>query len=91
MDMIVGERGVDVGGQIACTKHVSGLVSKMLPCGAKYSKRLKKVWFWVCGLTLFFFPGAHHVIWRGSSFLLAASPFHGTVSSNFFCFLISHL
>ena len=36
MDMIVGERGVDVGGQISCTKHVSGLVSNMLRCGVKY-------------------------------------------------------
>ena len=26
MEMIVGERGVDVGGQRPCTKHVSGLV-----------------------------------------------------------------
>ena len=24
MEMIVGERGVDVGGQRPCTKHVSG-------------------------------------------------------------------
>ena len=26
MEMILGERGVDVGGQRPCTKHVSGLV-----------------------------------------------------------------
>ena len=30
MKMIVGESGVDVGGQRPCTKHVSGLVSNML-------------------------------------------------------------
>ena len=35
MEMIVGERGVDVGGQRPCTKHVSGLVSNMLRCGMK--------------------------------------------------------
>ena len=27
MEMILGERGVVVGGQRSCTKHVSGLVS----------------------------------------------------------------
>ena len=32
-----GERGVVVGGQRPCTKHVSGLVSNMLRCGLKYS------------------------------------------------------
>ena len=37
MEMVVGERGVDVGGQRPCTKHVSGLVSNMLPCRVKYS------------------------------------------------------
>ena len=37
MEMIVGERGVDVGGQRPCTKHVSGLVSNMLRFGVKYS------------------------------------------------------
>ena len=36
MEMIVGERGVDVGGQRSGTKHVSGLVSNMLRCGVKY-------------------------------------------------------
>ena len=37
MGMIVGEKGVDVGGQRACSKHVSGLVSNMLRCGVKCS------------------------------------------------------
>ena len=52
MEMILGERGVDVdgqrpctkhvsgldmGGQRPCTKHVSGLVSNMLRCGVKCS------------------------------------------------------
>ena len=37
MEMILGERGVVVGGQRSCTKHVSGLVSNMLRCGLKYS------------------------------------------------------
>ena len=36
MEMILGERGVVVGGQRPCTKHVSGLVSNMLRCGLKY-------------------------------------------------------
>ena len=36
------ERGVDVGGQRPCTKHVSGLVWNMLRCGLKYSKN----WGW---------------------------------------------
>ena len=36
-EMIVGERGVDMGGQRPCTKHVSGLVSNMLRCGVKCS------------------------------------------------------
>ena len=36
MEMILEERGVVVGGQRPCTKHVSGLVSKMLRCGLKY-------------------------------------------------------
>ena len=37
MEMILGERGVVVGGQRSWTKHVSGLVSNMLRCGLKYS------------------------------------------------------
>ena len=37
VEMIVGERGVVVGGQRLCTKHVSGLVLNMLRCGLKYS------------------------------------------------------
>ena len=38
MEMIVGERGVDVFGQRPwCTKHVSGLVSNMLRFGVKCS------------------------------------------------------
>ena len=37
MEMILGEREVDVGRQRSCTKHVSGLVSNMLCCGVKYS------------------------------------------------------
>ena len=37
MEMILGERGVVVGGQRSFTKHVSGLVS-MLRCGLKYSR-----------------------------------------------------
>ena len=37
MGIILGERGVVVGGQRSCTKHVSGLVSNMLRCGLKYS------------------------------------------------------
>ena len=37
MEMILGERGVVVGGQRSFTKHVSGLVSNMLRCGLKYS------------------------------------------------------
>ena len=37
MEMILGERGVVVGVQRSCTKHVSGLVSNMLRCGLKYS------------------------------------------------------
>ena len=37
MEMILGERGVVVGGQRSCTKHVSWLVSNMLRCGLKYS------------------------------------------------------
>ena len=36
MEMILRERGVAVGGQRMCTKHVSGLVSNMLRCGLKY-------------------------------------------------------
>ena len=36
MEMILGERGVVVGGQSSCTKHVSGLVSNMLRCGLRY-------------------------------------------------------
>ena len=36
MEMILGERGVVVGGR-SFTKHVSGLVSNMLRCGLKYS------------------------------------------------------
>ena len=32
MEMILGERGVVVGGQRSCTKRVSGLVSNMLRC-----------------------------------------------------------
>ena len=35
MEMILAERGVVVGGQRLCTKHVSGLVSNMLRCGQK--------------------------------------------------------
>ena len=38
MEMILGERGVVVGGQRSCTKHVSGLVSNMLRCGLKCSR-----------------------------------------------------
>ena len=38
MEMILGERGVVVGGQSSCTKHVSGLVSNMLRCRLKYSR-----------------------------------------------------
>ena len=38
MEMILGERGVVVGGQRSCTKHVSGLVSNMLRCRLKYSR-----------------------------------------------------
>ena len=37
MEMILRERGVVVGGQRPCTKHVSGLVSNMLRRGLKYS------------------------------------------------------
>ena len=37
MEMILGERGVVVGGQRSCTKHVSGLVSNMLRCGVTCS------------------------------------------------------
>ena len=37
MEMMLGERGVVVGGQRSCTKHVSQLVSNMLRCGLKYS------------------------------------------------------
>ena len=37
MEMILGKRGVVVGGQRSWTKHVSGLVSNMLRCGLKYS------------------------------------------------------
>ena len=37
MEMILGERGVVVGGQRSCTKHDSGLVSNMLRCRLKYS------------------------------------------------------
>ena len=37
VEMIVGERGVVVGGQRPCTKHVSSLVSNVLRCGLKYS------------------------------------------------------
>ena len=33
MEMILGERGVVVGGHRSCAKHVSGLVSNMLRCG----------------------------------------------------------
>ena len=33
MEMILGEGGVVVGGQRACAKHVSGLVSNMLRSG----------------------------------------------------------
>ena len=39
MEMILGEMGVVVGGQRPCTKHVSGLVSNMLRCWVKYSRR----------------------------------------------------
>ena len=35
---MVGEKGVVVGGQRPCTKHVSGLVSNMLRCGLKHSR-----------------------------------------------------
>ena len=35
--MILGERGVDVGGQRPCAKHVSGLVSNMARFGMKFS------------------------------------------------------
>ena len=42
MEMMLGERGVVVGGQRSCTKHVSGLVSNMLRCGLKYSRN----WGW---------------------------------------------
>ena len=40
MEMILGERGVVVGGQRSCTKNVSvsGLVSNMLCCGLKHSR-----------------------------------------------------
>ena len=38
MKMILGERGIAVGGQRMCTKHVSGLVSNMFRCGLKYSR-----------------------------------------------------
>ena len=38
MEMILGERGVVVGGQRPRTKHVSGLVSNMLCCGRKFSR-----------------------------------------------------
>ena len=38
MEMILGERGVVVGGERPWTKHVSGLVSNMLRCGLKYSR-----------------------------------------------------
>ena len=34
---LLGEKGVVVGGQRSCTKHVSGLVRNMLRCGMKYS------------------------------------------------------
>ena len=37
MEMILGERGVVVGGQRSFTKHVSGSVSNMFRCGLKYS------------------------------------------------------
>ena len=37
MEMILGEREVDVGRQRSCTKHVSGLISNMFCCGVKYS------------------------------------------------------
>ena len=44
MEMIVGERGADVGGQRPCTKHVSGLVSNMfICCGVKYLLRKLKL------------------------------------------------
>ena len=39
MEMIRGKMGVVVGGQRSCTKHVSGLVSNMLRCGMKYSRK----------------------------------------------------
>ena len=42
MELWTGERGVVVGGQRPCTKHVSGLVSNMLRCGLKYSRK----WGW---------------------------------------------
>ena len=34
-----GKMGVVVGGQRSCTKHVSGLVSNMLRCVLKYSRK----------------------------------------------------
>ena len=37
MEVTLGERGVVVGGQRSCAKHVSGLVSNMLRCGLKNS------------------------------------------------------
>ena len=39
MEMILGKMGVVVGGQRPCTKHVSGLVSNMLRCVLKYSRK----------------------------------------------------
>ena len=39
MEMILGKMGVVVGGQGPCTKHVSGLVSNMLRCVLKYSRK----------------------------------------------------
>ena len=42
MEMILGKMGVVVGGQRPCTKHVSGLVSNMLRCVLKYSRK----WGW---------------------------------------------
>ena len=39
MEMILGKMGVVVGGQRSCTKHVSGLVSNMLRCVLKYSRK----------------------------------------------------
>ena len=41
MEMILRERGVVVGGQRPCTKHVSGLVSNMLRCGLKTFRKLR--------------------------------------------------